>query len=111
MSTFRRKIDFLGRIMTISVKEVHTVATLARIAITEEHAVSLTEDLAKILGYVRKLDELDTSEVPPTAQVTVQNAPLRPDVRREGVSKEAALASAPRADKTGFLVPQFVDES
>ncbi len=95
--------------MTITRQEVLAVAKLARLELDDSSADALTKDLDKILGYVAKLRELDTSNVPPTLQVTVDAAPLRPDVVQPGVSKEKALEQAPRADEIGFLVPGFVD--
>lgn len=97
--------------MTISREQVQTVASLAHLDLDDASADALTADLSKILGYVDKLNELDTENVEPTLQVSVAQAPLRPDVRTPGLSKEEALSQAPRADEVGFLVPGFVDES
>ena len=97
--------------MTISREQVLTVAHLARLHLDDSTADALTEDLDRILGYVTKLQELDTSAVEPTAQVTVDSAPLRQDEPVTGLDKETVLKEAPRADGVGFLVPGFVDES
>src|SRR6187402_1257842 len=97
--------------MTMTRDAVLAVAKLARLELSDAAAEALTKDLDKILGYVAKLDELDTSDVPPTAQVSVVAAKLRPDVVQLGLAKDVALAQAPRADEIGFLVPGFVDES
>lgn len=95
--------------MSISKKEVLTVASLARLEVDDQRAEELTVELSKILEYVKKLDELDTRDVPPTAQVSVEQAPLRPDVRRPGLTREEALSQAPRVSEVGFLVPGFVE--
>lgn len=97
--------------MTISRKQVLAVAHLSRLSLDDAAADALTADLDKILGYVEKLNELDTSGVEPTAQVTVTAAPLRADTSQPGLSRAAVLQQAPRADAAGFLVPGFVDES
>ena len=97
--------------MTISSKDVLTVAHLSRLTLDEDAVARMTSELDQILGYVQKLDELDTIDVPPTAQVTVDAAPLRLDEVRPGVAKADALAAAARFDDVGFLVPGFVDES
>jgi aspartyl-tRNA(Asn)/glutamyl-tRNA(Gln) amidotransferase subunit C len=97
--------------MTITRKEVLTVARLARLELDEAAAEALTKDLDKILGYVDKLNELNTDGVEPTAQLSVDAAKLRPDTSHHGLGKSIALLQAPRADGTGFLVPGFVDES
>lgn len=92
-------------------KEVLAVARLARLELDDRTADNLTHDLDKILGYVEKLNELNTEHVPPTLQVSVESAKLRTDVAEAGLSKSDALRQAPRADEVGFLVPGFVDES
>ena len=97
--------------MTMTRNEVLTVAHLARLKLDDATADALTQDLDKILGYVEKLNELNTDDVEPTAQVSVLLAKLRPDVREDGLPKRTALDQAPRADEVGFLVPGFVDES
>lgn len=97
--------------MTISREEVLAIASLARLEIQDDAVSVLAEDLSKILDYVSKLDELDTENVEPTLQVTVNCAPLRKDEPRVGLKRAVALSEAPRADEVGFLVPGFVDES
>jgi aspartyl-tRNA(Asn)/glutamyl-tRNA(Gln) amidotransferase subunit C len=97
--------------MSITKSEVLAVARLARLHLDGATAERMTAEMDAILAYVHKLDELDTRDVPPTAQVSVDAAPLRPDVVLPGVEKLLALAEAPRSDSVGFLVPGFVDES
>jgi aspartyl-tRNA(Asn)/glutamyl-tRNA(Gln) amidotransferase subunit C len=67
-------------------------------------------ELSAIVGYVKKLDELDTADVPPTAHVRLARTALRSDEPREGLSHDDALAEAPRALSDGFAVPAFVDD-
>jgi aspartyl-tRNA(Asn)/glutamyl-tRNA(Gln) amidotransferase subunit C len=97
--------------MSITQQDVHTVARLARLELGDEAAQEMTEELGKIIAYVDKLSQVDTTGVPRTAHVIVDRAPLRQDVVRPGVDKAQALSQAPRSDDTGFLVPGFVDES
>jgi aspartyl-tRNA(Asn)/glutamyl-tRNA(Gln) amidotransferase subunit C len=97
--------------MKFTREEVLAVAKLARIEIDESRAQSLPEELSKIVTYVQKLAELNTEGVEPTTQVSVEAAPLRPDVVEVGVDKAQDLKAAPRANDVGFLVPGFVDES
>lgn len=97
--------------MSISSKDVATVAHLARLELKPEQIESLTGDLKKILEHVETLTQLETSDVPPTTQVAVDAAPLRSDENQPSLDKGQVLAQAPRADEVGFLVPGFVDES
>lgn len=97
--------------MAISRDDVLRVAALARLDLDEASIDGIVRDLDQIVGYVTKLDELDTSDVPPTAQVAVTAAPLRPDEVLPGTPTEVALREAPRSTAEGFRVPAFVDES
>ena len=97
--------------MTITRDDVLRVATLARLDLDDDSLDELVHELDRIVGYVRKLDELDTSDVPPTTQVAVSSAPLRPDEARPGLPTEVALREAPPSTPEGFRVPAFVDET
>ncbi len=95
--------------MAISRDDVKRVAALARLDLDESALDHIATDLDKIVGYVQKLDELDTSNVEPTTQVALA-APLREDRVLPGVPRELALAQAPRGSDEGFRVPGFVEE-
>jgi len=97
--------------MTLSRDDVLRVAALARLDLDEDSLDALVRDLDQIVGYVRKLDELDTSDVPPAEPGIVAAAPLRADEVRPGTPTEVALREAPRSTAEGFRVPAFVDES
>jgi aspartyl-tRNA(Asn)/glutamyl-tRNA(Gln) amidotransferase subunit C len=92
--------------------EVRRVAALARLHLSDEETASLTTDLGRILGYVGKLSELDTSSIEPTSHVVEFAAPLREDAVTSGGSTEAAeaaVAGAPRRDGTYFVVPRILE--
>ncbi len=108
--TFQRLIT-AAPVMAITRDDVLHVATLARLELDESSVDSLARDLDKIVGYVQKLNELDTSDVPPTSQVAVEAAPQRPDEVKPGVPRDQALAEAPRSTDDGFRVPAFVEET
>lgn len=96
--------------MAISREDVLHVAKLARLQLSSEEVEPLQRDLNQIIGYVGELAALDTSGVPPTAQVAVPAAPFRQDDQRPGLPPELALAEAPRSAEAGFAVPAFVEE-
>jgi aspartyl-tRNA(Asn)/glutamyl-tRNA(Gln) amidotransferase subunit C len=96
--------------MAITRDTVLHVARLARLELDPNEIEPLKRDLGSFLEYVETLNELDTSNVPETAQVAVVEAPLRADELRAGVDTEVALAEAPRRAGGGFAVPAFVDE-
>ena len=98
--------------MKITEKEVRYVADLANLALTEEEIRRFCADLDEILAYVDKLNEVDTSQVEPMAQVLYQvdeTATLRPDDVRASFSSETALARAPLSGAAQFKVPKVVE--
>jgi aspartyl-tRNA(Asn)/glutamyl-tRNA(Gln) amidotransferase subunit C len=94
----------------LSEKDVLHVASLARLRLTPPEVSRMAVELSAILSYVQKLSELDTADVPPTAQVQVQRLPLREDEPRAGLCHEDALREAPRTAHDGFAVPGFVED-
>jgi aspartyl-tRNA(Asn)/glutamyl-tRNA(Gln) amidotransferase subunit C len=70
----------------------------------------MSAELSAIVGYVQKLSELDTTDVPPTAQVQVDRLPLRNDEPVPSLAHDDALSESPRTAHDGFAVPGFVDE-
>lgn len=96
--------------MTITREDVLHVARLARLELDDAETSHLMQDLRRILDYVQQLSELDTQDVVPTAQVSVERAPLRKDRVVPGVSRELALGQAPRTGDGGFAVPGFVED-
>lgn len=96
--------------MAITRDNVLHVAKLARLELSELEVDRMQRDLNGILDYVNQLSELDTTDVPATAQVAVVSAPFRSDVPRPSLPHELALREAPRSSSDGFAVPAFVDE-
>ena len=91
-------------------EEVRKVAKLARLELRADEIVRMAAELSAIVGYVRQLEELDTSDVPPTAHVRLARVALREDAPRVGLTHDEALAEAPRVAQDGFAVPAFVDD-
>lgn len=90
----------------ISRSEVRHVAMLARLALTEQEERVLTDQINHILGYMDKLNEMDTSDVEPTTHaVRLQNV-FRPDRVEPSLDRSAALANAPADDGVSFIVPK-----
>ena len=90
-------------------ERVQQIATLARLHLAEAELDSLTVDLGRILEYVDKLNELDTSAVEPTTHAIELPTHYRPDEPRAGLSTEAALGGAPERIGDGFGVPKIIE--
>jgi aspartyl-tRNA(Asn)/glutamyl-tRNA(Gln) amidotransferase subunit C len=101
--------------MKISETDVSYVADLAHLELTGEERVRFLRDLNSILDYVDRLNELDTSQVQPMAQMTDPGGDattLREDIHeglRKSLPHDIALANAPDADGTFFRVPKVIE--
>lgn len=82
--------------MLLSRDEVRHVASLARLGLTEEEERRLQEQLSSILEHIAALDRIDTSAIPPTAQVGALTNVVRPDRVTSSLPRNAVLANAPR---------------
>lgn len=100
--------DALFDAMNITKKEVEKVARLARLELSEEEMERVTRQLDSILGYVAKLDELDTGGVVPTTHTQQLVNAFREDVVAESLDREKALANAPRENGECFVVPKVI---
>jgi len=95
--------------MRISLDEVDHIATLARLGLSTDERERFRDQLATILGYVDMLNELDTSTVPPSAQVIRFENVTRPDVVRASLTVEQVLANAPAREEGYIRVPPVLD--
>lgn len=94
----------------IHADEVRKLAALAHLELSESEVESMTGELARVLAYVRTLEEVDVSSVPPTAQVQLERQGLRADEPRASLPHELAMREAPKVSQDGFAVPTFVEE-
>jgi aspartyl-tRNA(Asn)/glutamyl-tRNA(Gln) amidotransferase subunit C len=95
--------------MPVSLKDVDHIALLARLGLTEEERATLRGDLESILGYIGKLQTLDTTGIEPTAHVIDLETPLRDDVVRNPEDADAMLGDAPERDRTYLRVPKIIE--
>lgn len=95
--------------MPVSLKDVDHIALLARLGLTDEERASLRGDLDAILGYIGKLETLDTTGVDATAHVIDLETPLRDDVVRNPEDADAMLGNAPDRDRTYLRVPKIIE--
>ena len=89
--------------------DVAYVANLARMSLTEEETLEFQGQLQDIVGYVQKLNEVDLSDVEPTAHaVPIQNV-FRADESRPGLDRDDVLRNAPATVHGQSLVPKIVE--
>ena len=111
--------------MKVREQDVSYVADLANLELTGDERAGMVRDLNSILGYMDRLNELDTSEVPPMTQLSVQEAnrvsgqhggddgnAARDDMiegLRKSLAHDVALANAPDSDGAFFRVPKVIE--
>jgi aspartyl-tRNA(Asn)/glutamyl-tRNA(Gln) amidotransferase subunit C len=111
--------------MKVTETDVAYVADLANLELTDEERTGMLRDLNSILDYIDRLNELDTSDVPPMAQVSDRYGvdeskqgserfayASREDVLeglRKSLPHEVALENAPDADEEFFRVPKVIE--
>ncbi len=98
--------------MALSEKDVRYVAELAHLELTSEEVSKFLPQLDAILEYIQKLNELDTTQVEPMAQVTypaAENPALRSDQPQTTFKQDEALANAPEQGAGYFRVPHVIE--
>ena len=99
--------------MNITDRDVAYVAGLAHLDLTADEQKRMQKDLNSILGFIASLNELDTKDVPPMAQVAAGSASptgtLREDTLLPCLSHEAALKNSPQPDASFFKVPKVIE--
>lgn len=89
-------------------EQVRKVALLSRLEFSDAEADAFAGQIGKILDYVEKLGELDTSAVEPTSHALALTNVFRPDEPGVSLPREAALANAPEQEDGCFRVPPII---
>ena len=106
----------------VSEQDVSYVADLAHLELTPEERTRMLKDLNSILAYVERLNQLDTGNVEPMAQVASRYGvsqdvtpgeafayAMRPDELRPCLPHDEAMENAPQTDGTFFKVPKVIE--
>ena len=91
--------------MSLTRKEVEHIADLARLELSEVEKRKYQEQLSAILDYAARLQQLDTSGIPPTSSVLPQQSSLREDIPTPSLPRQETLANAPEQKDDQFRVP------
>ena len=94
--------------MKITADQIQHVAKLARLEIEPQAVNKLADQLATILSYVDKLEEVDTRDVPATSHAIALTNAFRPDEVRDSLPNDAALENAPAKEDGSFVVPKVI---
>jgi aspartyl-tRNA(Asn)/glutamyl-tRNA(Gln) amidotransferase subunit C len=106
----------------VSEQDVSYVAELAQLELSLEERARMLRDLNSILAYVERLNQLDTSNVEPMAQVASRYGgsrdaspgeafayAMRSDELRPCLPHDEAMQNAPQTDGTFFKVPKVIE--
>jgi aspartyl-tRNA(Asn)/glutamyl-tRNA(Gln) amidotransferase subunit C len=96
--------------MKIDTTTVDQVAHLARLEFDGAEKERIINDMSRMLTFVEKLNELDTSATEPLIYMTEETGHLRDDVVKQEVTQKEALQNAPKKDSDYFKVPKMVDK-
>ena len=94
--------------MALTPEEVRHVAHLARLSLKPAEVELFTRQLNDILAYMEKLQELDTTGVPPMAHILPVANAFREDQVTGSLERELSLKNAPSREDGVFLVPRVI---
>ena len=96
--------------MKIDETTVDHIANLAKLEFDKEAKADIIKDLNKIIEFVDKLNELDTSKVEPLVFMTEETNVLRADeVKSTNITHPEALMNAPKKDSDYFKAPKVIE--
>ncbi len=87
---------------------IDNLSNLARLEFNAAEKEGIKNDLQRMIHFVEKLNELDTTGIEPLLHMSPETNVLRDDILRGSVSREEALASAPATDGKYFEVPKVI---
>lgn len=94
----------------IDEQQVRHISHLARLKPADDEVRLFSGQLSAILQYVEQLNEVDTTDVPPTAHPLPLRNVFRDDQPRPSLSPDQALANAPQRDGNFFALPKVLDQ-
>lgn len=97
--------------MQVTEEMLDKMARLARLKIDPDQKEILLKEMTDILGWVEDLNEVDTDGIEPLIHMSHEINKLRDDEVTGQLSKEEALANAPKSDGNFFQVPKVIDSA
>ncbi|TWW02008.1 Asp-tRNA(Asn)/Glu-tRNA(Gln) amidotransferase subunit GatC [Chitinophaga pinensis] len=94
--------------MEVNEMLVQQLADLARLEFSEQEKTEIKGDLQRMITFVEKLNELDTTNVKPLLHMTADRNVLRDDVVVPSITREEGLQNAPAANDQYFKVPKVI---
>lgn len=94
--------------MKIDISEIERLAELSRLRLNNEEKNAAREDMERIIGFIDKLQQVDTTGIEPLVHVNNHVNVLRDDVESQSVNKEDALKNSPSHDSDFFKIPKVL---
>jgi len=95
--------------MKLTVADVEHVARLARLELGEDEKNLFAGQMGAILGYVKKLNELNTDDILPTSHAVPMENAFRADQTWPSIGVDKALANAPKRVNSFYYVPKVIE--
>ncbi len=96
--------------MEVTGAMIDKLATLARLRFNEEEKESIKNDLQKMIAFVQKMDEVDTTGVEPLLHMSDRTNVWRADEVNGSCSQQDALKNAANHNDDFFLVPKIIQK-
>ncbi|MDA3615453.1 Asp-tRNA(Asn)/Glu-tRNA(Gln) amidotransferase subunit GatC [Polluticaenibacter yanchengensis] len=96
--------------MEVNTGLIDHLAHLSRLNFTETEKETMRGDLEKMIGFVDKLNEIDTTDVKPLRHMSEAMNVYREDVLQGSVSTEEALQNAALKSEEFFKVPKVINK-
>jgi len=96
--------------MNIDSDTVDKIAHLARLELAPDEKEEMIADMNKILGFMAKLNEVDTTGVEPLVYMSDEVNVFREDIVKQEITTEEALQNAPKHDDKYFLVAKVIEK-
>ena len=90
---------------------IEKLAELSMLKFNEAEKEEIKADLQKMIGFIDKLQELDTTGVEPLMHMSEEVNMLREDVIGPMLSQQEALKNAPHHDDQYFKVPKVIKKT
>ena len=94
--------------MSVTLSDVEKIAKLAKLDLSSQEKLKLADQMAEIVRYVEKLNELDTENIAPTSHVLDLKNVFREDKVQTWLTQDEALSNAPAKNQGFFSVPKVI---
>lgn len=95
--------------MVVNDELVNNLAKLSRLKFSEQEKEIIKTDLQRMIEFVDKLKELDTTGIEPLMHMSDSENVLREDIVQGSISREEALKNAPDSDGVYIKVPKVIE--